>query len=123
MNKNKISKRKISEIKKYFIKEKEKITSAFLSNDNGFIENVGGDEGDAAQANIINYIQETLSKRDLARLKKINYALEKIEKSDFGLCEECSELISEKRLLAIPGCNYCLPCAEIEEKINKINYL
>lgn len=122
--KNKLSKKKITEIKNYFLKEREKILSLFIANKSGFIENIGGDEGDAAQANIINSLQDILSKREYFKYKKINEALKKIDTSaDFGLCEECGDLIAEKRLLAIPGCVCCLPCAEIEEKGNKINNL
>lgn len=122
--KNKLSSKKINQIKEYFLNQKKiLISSLSLNNNSNFIENYG-DEGDLAQANIINFLQAKLSERELFKLKKINNALHKIENSqNFGVCEECEEIISEKRIMALPGCSYCISCAEIEEKNNKINNL
>lgn len=120
---NKFSKKKLSEIKKIFLDEKEKLIASCSKSSANFVENLGGDEVDAVQANIINDIQERLSHRDFLRLRKIKEALSKIDSGKFGLCEECEEPISEKRLLIIPGCAQCISCAEAEEKYNKINGL
>lgn len=43
-------------------------------------------------------------------LKKINQALVKIEKGDYGLCEKCQQPISPERLKAYPQAQYCQQC-------------
>ena len=44
------------------------------------------------------------------RLKDINLALDKIEKSTFGKCEKCKKQIAEERLKVYPEARYCLDC-------------
>ena len=39
-------------------------------------------------------------------------ALQRIEDGDFGMCLECEEPISPKRLAAVPWASYCLKCQE-----------
>lgn len=42
---------------------------------------------------------------------KIDHALTLIENGRYGICENCGELISEKRLAALPFANLCINCA------------
>lgn len=60
-----------------------------------------------------------LRDRELVLFKKINKALEKIEKGTFGVCERCGEDISVKRLDARPVAELCINCKEQLEKIEK----
>jgi len=60
-----------------------------------------------------------LRDRELVLWKKINKALEKIEKGTFGICERCGEDISTKRLEARPVAELCIRCKEESEKIEK----
>lgn len=46
------------------------------------------------------------------KLKDINSALEKIEKGNYGICENCGKEISKERLLAIPEAKTCLKCGQ-----------
>lgn len=45
-------------------------------------------------------------------LRQVRVALEKIEDSTYGLCEECGERIGSKRLAAVPWATLCLRCQE-----------
>lgn len=47
------------------------------------------------------------------KIKAIEAALERLKRGEYGICEECSESISEKRLNAVPWTRYCLNCQEI----------
>lgn len=78
-----------------------------------------GDEGDVAQNNLIRSVTDKLSQRDKEQLRKIKAALLRIENGTFGVCEECEEEISAKRLLAIPDCEYCVDCTESMERERK----
>ncbi len=44
------------------------------------------------------------------KLKRVNEALEKIDKGDFGKCEKCGEDISHERLSIIPETKVCKRC-------------
>ncbi len=51
-----------------------------------------------------------------AEVCDINRALEKIEMGAYGLCEDCSEPISRKRLTALPFARLCIECKREEER-------
>ena len=46
------------------------------------------------------------------RLKDINVALDKIKKSNYGLCEKCKKEIEKKRLKIVPEAKLCLECSK-----------
>ena len=52
-------------------------------------------------------------------LNRINLALEKLEGSNFGLCELCNKKIAKVRLKAVPYAELCVPCQEKQEKKKK----
>lgn len=43
----------------------------------------------------------------------VSEALQRIENDTYGTCDNCDELISPKRLAAIPWAKYCISCQEI----------
>jgi DnaK suppressor protein len=49
-------------------------------------------------------------------LAAIENALERIEDSEYGKCEECGGVISKSRLNAIPYTSLCIKCAEQQER-------
>jgi len=57
--------------------------------------------------------------RDRKLLKKIDDALDRLEKDEFGNCEECGEPIGLKRLLARPVATMCIECKEAQERQEK----
>ncbi len=60
----------------------------------------------------------TLRLRDRERklLKKIDDALDRLEKGEIGSCVECGERIGINRLRARPVATLCIQCKEEEEK-------
>ena len=55
--------------------------------------------------------------RERKLIVKIQDALDKVENGTFGICEECGEDISEKRLKARPVTTLCIHCkTEAEER-------
>ena len=48
-------------------------------------------------------------------LGKIEYALDRIERGVYGLCEACGEAIPEARLDAKPSVSLCVDCQEAKE--------
>jgi DnaK suppressor protein len=52
-------------------------------------------------------------------LDKIQKALLRLDDGTFGVCEECGEKISQKRLEARPETTLCIRCKEEQERIEK----
>jgi DnaK suppressor protein len=44
------------------------------------------------------------------RLAEVEYALRKLEKGTYGICEGCGNPIPVDRLQAIPSATYCVDC-------------
>jgi len=75
------------------------------------------DMADAASNTYTADILMSISDNDLRLLKDIDNTLDKMEKGTYGICEECEEKISEKRLEANPVARYCITCKrQMEEK-------
>ena len=54
--------------------------------------------------------------RERVLIHKIQEALERIDKGDYGICAHCGNEISEKRLLARPVATHCIDCkTELEQ--------
>ncbi len=49
-------------------------------------------------------------------LEEIEYALKKISRGRYGICEDCGKEIEKKRLLHLPYARYCIKCMEEREK-------
>ncbi len=50
------------------------------------------------------------------QLKKVEHALDKIEKGTYGLCDICGQPISQERLEALPYANLCIKCKASQVK-------
>ena len=46
------------------------------------------------------------------QLRDVNLSLEKIEKDEYGICEDCKEEISFERLQANPAAKLCINCVK-----------
>lgn len=74
------------------------------------------DEADLA-ANIINQeITFSMKQRELDKLKAIDAALHRIQEGTFGQCEDCGDVIPEKRLQNQPWATLCVTHAEEKER-------
>ncbi len=49
---------------------------------------------------------------DVSLLRQIQEALVRIEDQTYGICQDCSEPISTKRLEALPWATYCIQCQD-----------
>jgi DnaK suppressor protein len=74
------------------------------------------DMADAASNSYNVDILMSISDNDLTLLKDIDNALDKIKNGTYGICEECEEKISEKRLEANPVARYCITCKRMMEE-------
>ncbi len=74
------------------------------------------DEGDIASASEEILKGDAITLQQKTELEEIEYALSKIHKSTYGVCEMCEESIGMPRLKAKPFARYCIVCREIVEK-------
>ena len=58
------------------------------------------------------FVAITKHSRDHQRLAFIKSALQRFDRGEFGICEECEEEIPLGRLQAIPWAAYCVSCQE-----------
>lgn len=67
----------------------------------------------------------TLRIRDRERrlISKIKGALDRLDLGTFGICEECGEDISDKRLKARPVTTLCIKCKKEQENEEKLKGL
>ena len=57
--------------------------------------------------------------RERRLINKIKDALDRIDKGEFGICDECGDDISEARLKARPVTTLCINCKMDEEQKEK----
>jgi len=77
------------------------------------------DEMDLASSEYLQSFTFRLRGREKSFLDKIEKALRKIDEGTFGVCEECGEEISVKRLEARPETTLCIRCKEDQERMEK----
>ncbi len=74
------------------------------------------DEVDQASSEYMQAFSFRLRGRERHLMSKIEHALRKIEDGTYGVCEDCDEPISLKRLEARPEAPLCIQCKEAQEK-------
>jgi len=73
---------------------------------------VPSDEGDLSQQHHEEWIFLNRNTIDVRHLREINDALHRMDTEQYGICLECEETISQKRLDAVPWAKYCVSCQE-----------
>ncbi len=113
-----LSKEQIEEIRKELLSQRERILKHMSEQiqDPSNVVFEGGDEIDRADLEEGRYITFRITGREAKLLKKIDYALSKIEQGTFGVCEMCGEEIPYERLRARPVTTMCIKCKEYEEE-------
>lgn len=112
-------KRELDKFKKMLVLEKQTILrhlEDLEDESESQMESTSGDAADLASVEITQAAIAKLGGREKKLLKKIDYALQKIESGEFGVCEHCGEAIPSARLEARPVAQYCIDCkTELEQ--------
>src|SRR5688572_133873 len=77
------------------------------------------DEMDLASSEYLQSFTFRLRGREKVFLDKIQKAIEKIDSGNFGVCDDCGDKISIKRLEARPETTLCIRCKEDQERVEK----
>jgi DnaK suppressor protein len=74
------------------------------------------DPGDQALSSTMELLKSSFEDAEIQEIKRIERALQKIEDGSYGICADCGEQISEKRLKSNPNAARCLACQEAYEE-------
>jgi len=74
------------------------------------------DAGDQALSSVMESLRASLQDAEIGEYKMIIKAIDMIDQGTYGICEDCSKNISEKRLSLIPNAVRCLICQEAFEE-------
>ncbi|CAA6803601.1 MAG: Unknown protein [uncultured Campylobacterales bacterium] len=117
---SKLKKAEIKQINEKLLDTKEQLVSdmeQILKEVKGISANRNVlDEGDEANHMNTRFRNSVILDKQSQELKKVEYALLKINKKNFGVCEMCSESIRFERLLAKPYAKYCIDCKNAIEQ-------
>ena len=78
------------------------------------------DSGDQALVDLDREMGISLQEMRNKERQQIDDALVSLEEDTYGICAECGEEISEKRLQALPFARLCVGCQTNRELIEKI---
>ena len=74
------------------------------------------DPGDQALSATMEILRNSLQDTELMEYNRIIQALEKLKAGTYGICIDCGEDISEKRLKSYPNAARCILCQEAFEE-------
>ncbi|MFW6119073.1 MAG: TraR/DksA family transcriptional regulator [Planctomycetota bacterium] len=122
-----MKKRDVEQFRRMLVDLKRKLTNNIDHLQNGALKTGGESVNDLSEVaaehmadrGSDNFVQDLMVRilQDCdAEVCDINRALAKIDDGTYGLCEDCAEPISRKRLSALPFARLCIECKREEEK-------
>ncbi len=78
------------------------------------------DEMDLASTSTLQSFELRLRSRERVLLSKVEASLRRIDDGSFGICIDCEEPISSKRLAARPEATLCMRCKESQERSERL---
>lgn len=120
---NQMTKKQLDSYKKKLLHLREQILNSRVLRDPEGLKIAQEDLSDEADLanNVINQaVSFRMREREIIKLTQINEALERIEDETYGHCEDCGEVISDKRLEFQPWAKLCIIHAEEREKERRI---
>ena len=76
------------------------------------------DVDDDAVASLETSLDVAAIERDMRELRDAELALERLSKSEYGVCVRCGEEIPFKRLQASPTASQCIACLTRDERLH-----
>jgi DnaK suppressor protein len=93
-------------------KKHELLESLGVTRASAFAKNGRESEEDQAAVSHEEFISVRRNSMDYSMLQMVQAALDRIARNEYGVCHDCEEEISPKRLNAIPWAAYCVRCQE-----------
>ncbi len=107
----------IEDIKKRLFERKEELEKSFNERykQKNNIDMEGQDVADQAFSSTVEELQISIHNNEMDEYNRIIKAIEMINNNRYGICIDCDQEISAKRLERFPNATRCLPCQEILE--------
>jgi DnaK suppressor protein len=116
----------LQEIRQILIERKRIIETELQKNFTRFLEDtsdettvVDVDEGDESRVDVGKEMSFQVMSRRTKELKEIKEALRRMDRGEYGICEECGNRIRFERLKAMPFAQLCRTCQDDSEKREK----
>jgi len=108
-------------IRKNLLEQKAKLVAEADATRNDLPDNeTYPDLGDQASAESDKNFMLRLRSRESKLIKKIDETIERIDKGEYGICEDCGEEIDARRLEARPVTTFCIECKTRQEEDEKL---
>lgn len=118
-----LSDKELQTLKDVLLAQKEEALNSTTNQENYCLDkNELSDPVDEASANIQASTEIRFRNRNNFLVKKIDKALNKIQREEYGMCEECDCEITYERLIARPVADLCIICKEESESNEKNNF-
>jgi DnaK suppressor protein len=110
-------KKQLEDAKKKLLQRKEELQQILtnLSQENLGDEGDVQDAGDQAMTSSMESLMSSYQQNEAVEYERIIKALEAIENGTYGICIDCENDISDKRLKYYPNASRCMPCQEAFE--------
>lgn len=103
------------------VREAKSEISKYIKGETRQLVDTALDDGDWSFVDL----SEDISLRQLSAhrdtLQKTDEALRKLDEGTYGICEDCGEAISDKRLKILPFAIYCTDCQERREELEEMD--
>ncbi|HMQ05347.1 MAG TPA: TraR/DksA family transcriptional regulator [Pyrinomonadaceae bacterium] len=109
-------KKALKDVKQRLLEERALLVDKLKDNDLSVDDSETPDPVDLAVRNYSKNVMLAVSENESRQLALIDEALMRVEDNDYGLCQNCEDEITPKRLAAIPWARYCLNCQELVEQ-------
>ena len=120
-----VDKKKLDHYKELLLKQRQQILNVGLINKSEDLHvqtDDLSDETDLASSLIQQQLNCTIRDREYDKLRRIDFALDRIQEGTYGHCEECEEEITAKRLENQPWADLCIQHAEEKEREESQTY-
>jgi len=74
------------------------------------------DLGDRALSTVIRDLSYQLSATERDIMRRIDEALDRMDRNQYGICVECEKAVQIGRLDAVPWARHCIECQELQDR-------
>lgn len=105
----------IEKIKKELLERKRELEQHLNDLSQDEVDNEAKDLGDQVSAAVLDSLRQSLGNAEIEEYKRILNALQAIDEGTYGICIDCGEEISPKRLKIFPDATRCILCQQALE--------
>lgn len=113
----------LDSVKDLLLSRKQELEEEFAHLDLDKDDDQVQDPADQASSSALETLKSSLQNNEYEEYKMIMNALDMIKVGSYGLCMDCNEPISSRRLASYPNAARCLVCQETAEETHASNQM